>query len=160
MVVWRRVLYRSFRSGVGFVRYSSLSERTTGRFSTNARSLQSRDWLGILVLPTHSSSDGSHRKPSSSTVLVVPLSRCQSAPSEQQQLDTKPSAVGRRRHTALGFVCVLGCATDHDSRRCRVSIQASQGNRAQMTVQPHFIGDGRLAPCIQHGHRNLSQIGG
>lgn len=157
MVVWRRVLYRSFRSSVGFAWYSSLSERTTGRFSTNPRALRSRDWLGVLIFHTHSSSDSSNREPPSSTVLVVPLSRCQSTSSEQQQLDTKPSAVGCRCHTALGFVCVFGCTTDHDPGRCSVSIQASQGNRARMTTRPRFIGGDQLALSVQHDRRALTE---
>jgi len=157
MVVWRRVLYWSFRSSVGFARYSSLSERTTGRFSTNPRALRSRNWLDVLVLHTHGGSDSSNREPPSTTVLVVPLSRCQSTPSKQQQLDTKPSAVGCRCHTALGFVCVFGCTTDHGSGRCSVSIQASQGNRARMITRPRFIGGDQLAPSVQHDRRALTE---
>src|SRR6056297_3849700 len=115
MVVWCRVLHRGFCSSAGFVCDSSLSERTTGRISTKPRALRSRDWLAILILLALGGSDRSNREPSSPTLLVMPLSRCQSTPSERQRLDTKPSAVGRRCHTTLGFVCVFGCATNHDS---------------------------------------------
>ena len=135
MVVWRRVLHRGFCRSAGLVRYSSVSERATGRFSTEPRALRSGDWLAILILPALGGSDRSNREHASPTVLAMPLSRCQSTPSERQRLDTKPSPVGRRCHTALGFVCVLGRATNHDSGRCCLSLQASQGNRARITTQ-------------------------
>src|SRR6056297_821530 len=115
MVVWSRGLHRSFCDSTGLIQYSSISERNTGRFSTKPRALRSRDWLSILILLALGGSDRSNRGPSSPTLLVMPLSRCQSTPSERQRLDTKPSAVGRRCHTTLGFVCVFGCATNHDS---------------------------------------------
>lgn len=151
MVVWHRVLHLGFCVSTGLVRYSSVSERTAGRFSTKPHALQSRNWFAILILLALGSSDRSNRRPSSPTVLALHLSRCQNTPSERQRLDTKPSAVGWRCHTTLGFVCVFCRATNHDSGRGGLSLQASQGNRAWITTQTVLILSYRLAPSMQHG---------
>ena len=135
MVVWRRVLHRGFCRSTGLARYSSVSERTTGRFSTKPRALRSRNWLAILILLALGGSDRSNRRPSSSTILALYLSRCQNTPSERQRLDTIPSAVGRRCHTTLGLVCVFRRGANHTSGRCCLSLQASQGNWARINTQ-------------------------
>jgi hypothetical protein len=149
MVVWHRVLHRGFCVSTGLVRYSSVGERNTARFSTKPRALQPRDWFAILILLALGSSDRSNWRPSSPTVLALYLSRCQNTPSERQRLDTKPSAVGWRCHTTLEFVCVFCRTTNHDSGRGRLSLQASQGNRARITTQTVLILSYRLALCTQ-----------
>lgn len=155
MVVWRRVLHRGFCVSTGLVRYPSVSERNTGWFSTKPRALQSRDWFAILILLALGSSDRSNWRPSSPTVLALHLSRCQNTPPERQRLDTKPSAVGQRCHTTLGFVCIFCRATNHDSGRGGLSLQTSQGNRARIITQTVLILSYRLAPSLQHSISKL-----